>query len=103
MRKPFKEEAIFAALAKHLGVKYIYSSFTSDQADASFETGTLLDLSMMSDEWRSQIYEVALEGDSNRVTALIKEIPDQESAVVKALERFAHRFQFDEMLELISK
>ena len=41
--------------------------------------------------------------DSNRVTALIKEIPDQESAIVKALESFAHRFQFDEMLELIGK
>lgn len=103
MRKPFKEDAVFAALAKHLGVKYIYSGSTSDQSNTSFKTGTSLDLSGMSDEWRSQIYKVALEGDSNRVTALIKEIPDQESAIVKALESFAHRFQFDEMLELIGK
>ncbi len=102
MRKPFKEREIFAALTKHLGVKYIYSDSVSEQVDASFDSATPLDLSVMSDEWRSQIYEVALEGDSNRVTQLLREIPDQEAAIVKALERLAHQFQFDEMLELIS-
>jgi hypothetical protein len=56
----------------------------------------------MSEEWRSQICEVALEGDSNRVTQLIREIPNQESAIVKTLEKYAHQFQFDEMVELLS-
>ncbi|NMF58542.1 ATP-binding protein [Pseudanabaena yagii] len=102
MRKPFKERAIFAALTKHLGVKYTYSDSANDQVDTAFDSATPLDLSVMSDEWRSQIHEVALEGDSNRVTQLLREIPDQEAAIVKALERYAHQFQFDEMLELIS-
>lgn len=102
MRKPFKEQKIFAALTKHLGVKYIYSDAGSDKVNASLDAGTPLDLSVMSDEWRSQIYEVALEGDSKRVTQLIKEIPNQESAIVKELEKFAYQFQFDEMLDLIS-
>jgi signal transduction histidine kinase/CheY-like chemotaxis protein len=101
MRKPFKEKSIFAALTKHLGVKYIYSDSPSDQLEASFNSITPLDLSVMSDEWRSQIYKVALEGDSNRVTQLIREIPDQETAIVKALERLANQFQFEEILDLI--
>jgi signal transduction histidine kinase/CheY-like chemotaxis protein len=102
MRKPFKEQKIFATLTKHLGVKYIYSDAGSDKVNASLAAGTPLDLSVMSDAWRSQIYEVALEGDSKRVTQLIKEIPNQESAIVKELEKFAYQFQFDEMLDLIS-
>lgn len=101
MRKPFKEQTIFAALTKHLGVKYVYSDSPNDQIDLS-DSATSLDLSGMSDEWRSQIYKVALEGDSNRVNQLIREIPNQESAIVKMLEKFAHQFQFDEMLELLS-
>ncbi|WP_339375553.1 ATP-binding protein [Pseudanabaena sp. UWO311] len=101
MRKPFKEQTIFAALTKHLGVKYVYSDSANDQIDLS-DSMTLLDLSVMSEEWRSQICEFALEGDSNRVTQLIREIPNQESVIVKTLEKYAHQFQFDEMVELLS-
>nr|WP_202950452.1 ATP-binding protein [Pseudanabaena biceps] len=101
MRKPFKEQTIFAALTKHLGLKYVYSDSPNDSVDLS-NSATSLDLSVMSDEWRSQIYKVALEGDSNRVNQLIREIPNQESAIVKMLEKFAHQFQFDEMLEILS-
>jgi len=101
MRKPFKEQTIFAALTKHLGVKYVYSDSANAQIDLS-DSVTPLDLSVMSEEWRSQICEVALEGDSNRVTQLIREIPNQESAIVKTLEKYAHQFQFDEMVELLS-
>jgi signal transduction histidine kinase/CheY-like chemotaxis protein len=101
MRKPFKEQTIFATLTKHLGVKYVYSDSVNDQIDLS-DSVPPLDLSVMSDEWRSQICEVALEGDSNRVTQLIREIPNQESAIVKTLEKYAHQFQFDEMVELLS-
>ena len=101
MRKPFKEQTIFAALTKHLGVKYVYSDSANAQIDLS-DSVTPLDLSVMSEEWRSEICEVALEGDSNRVTQLIREIPNQESAIVKTLEKYAHQFQFDEMVELLS-
>jgi signal transduction histidine kinase/DNA-binding response OmpR family regulator len=101
MRKPFKEQTIFAALTKHLGVKYVYADSANAQIDLS-DSLPSLDLSVMSEEWRSQICEVALEGDSNRVTQLIREIPNQESAIVKTLEKYAHQFQFDEMVELLS-
>jgi ubiquinone biosynthesis protein UbiJ len=55
----------------------------------------------MPDEWRSKICEVALEGDSNLVNQLIKEIPNQESDIVKLLEKFAGQFQFEELAEFI--
>jgi hypothetical protein len=60
------------------------------------------DLALMSEEWRSQISEAALESDRNRVIQLIQEIPNQESDLVKILEKFTRQFEFDEMLEFLS-
>jgi hypothetical protein len=57
----------------------------------------------MSDEWRSELSEAAIEGDSNRVMALIQAIPDTESAVIKILETFARQFEFDEIVELLNE
>jgi hypothetical protein len=55
------------------------------------------------DEWRSQLSEAAIEGDSNRVMGLIQAIPDKEFAVIKILEKFARQFEFDEIVELLNK
>jgi CheY-like chemotaxis protein len=104
LRKPFKENTIFEALTKHLGVKYIYEELATGDVilEQSQFIPPLMDLSIMSDEWRSQLSEAALDGDSNRVTQLIKQIPNQESHLVKVLENLARQFQFDEIAELLS-
>ena len=61
-----------------------------------------IDLAVMSDEWRSQLYEAALEADSNRVMQLIQEIPNQESHLAKVLKKQTHQYEFDEIVELLS-
>jgi DNA polymerase III delta subunit len=57
---------------------------------------------MMSQEWREQLSEAAIEGDSNRVTKLIQEIPNQKSHLVKVIEKLASQFQFDEIAQFLS-
>jgi signal transduction histidine kinase/DNA-binding NarL/FixJ family response regulator len=101
VRKPFKEQTIFAALNQYLGVQYIYEDSADHQTSELSDSKINLDLSVMPDEWRSKICEVALEGDSNLVNQLIKEIPNQESDIVKLLEKFAGQFQFEELAEFI--
>jgi signal transduction histidine kinase/CheY-like chemotaxis protein len=101
VRKPFKEKTIFAALNQYLGVQYIYEDSADHQTSELSDSKINLDLSVMPDEWRSKICEVALEGDSNLVNQLIKEIPNQESDIVKLLEKFAGQFQFEELAEFI--
>lgn len=104
LRKPFKEQAIFEILTKHLGVQYTYEQSPyeeySDNGSKSILTAT--DLAVMSAQWRSQLTEAALEGDSNRVIQLVREIPNQESHLVKVLEKFSRQFAFDEIVELLS-
>jgi signal transduction histidine kinase/DNA-binding response OmpR family regulator len=107
LRKPFKEQVIFDTLTKHLGVQYIYEkladdNLVSDDSPAMVSSADLLSLTAMSDEWRSQLSEAAIEGDSNRVMGLIQEIPDKESVTRKMLEKLARQFEFDEIVELLN-
>ncbi|MFZ4557107.1 MAG: ATP-binding protein [Pseudanabaena sp.] len=103
LRKPFKEQIIFDALNKHLGVQFVYEDLEVS-VDRSPETNsTSPNLAIMGEEWRSQLSEAAIEGDSNRVMRLIQAIPDTESAVIKILEKFARQFEFDEIVELLNE
>jgi len=100
LRKPFKEQIIFDALNKHLGVQFVYEDLEVS-VDRSPETNsTSPNLAIMGEEWRSQLSEA---GDSNRVMRLIQAIPDTESAVIKILEKFARQFEFDEIVELLNE
>jgi len=108
LRKPFKEQIIFDALTKHLGVQYIYEELSNDHlihdgGKFTLESTDLAILKLMSDEWRSQLSEAAIEGDSNQVMALIQAIPAQESNAIKILEKFARQFEFDEIVELLNE
>jgi signal transduction histidine kinase/CheY-like chemotaxis protein len=104
VRKPFTEHAIFETITKHLGVQYIYEELASEDTISARSNPVMAstDLDAMSDEWRSQLYEAAQEGDSNRVTKLIQEIPNQESHLVKVLEKHTRQYKFDEIVELLS-
>ncbi|PZO36311.1 MAG: hybrid sensor histidine kinase/response regulator [Pseudanabaena frigida] len=104
VRKPFKEYTIFETIKKHLGVQYIYEDLGLEDTigDRQEPVLTSVDLAIMSDEWRSQLCKSALEADSNRVTKLIQEIPNQESHLVKVLEKLNRQYKFDEIVELLS-
>lgn len=105
VRKPFKEHTIFETLTKHLGVQYIYEELVTEDIIISNRSNPVLtstDLAVMSDELRSQLCKAAVEADSNRVMQLIKEIPKQESHLVKVLKKQTSQYEFDEMVELLS-
>ena len=108
LRKPFKEQVIFEILTKHLGVQYIYDKLIDDHITYDVTQPMLLStdlavLTAMSVEWRSQLTEAAEEGDSKRVMALIQEIPDKKSTMIKILEQFSRQFKFDEIVELLNE
>ncbi len=108
VRKPFKEQVLFEILTKHLGVQYIYENVESDRLtnednDLMLSSAHLASLKTMSNDWRSQLSEAAIEGDSNRVMRLIQEIPDQESTTIKILEKLARQFEFDEIVAWLNE
>ncbi|MEB3227761.1 MAG: ATP-binding protein [Synechocystis sp.] len=108
LRKPYKEQTIFETLTKYLGVQYTYEKLGDDNLVKNNSKLELLPtdiatLRSMPDEWRSQLSEAATEGDSNRVISLIQGIPNKDSTALKILEKFARRFEFDEIVELLNE
>ncbi|MFB2837596.1 ATP-binding protein [Floridanema evergladense] len=101
VRKPFMEYTIFDTLAKHLGVKFIYAD--TKQASAKELTETVLtstQLTCMSQEWITQLYEAALEANTNEVIKLIEKIPESNSFLIQSLTKIARKFKFEQLIDL---
>ena len=101
LRKPFAEHTIFDALAKHLGVKYIYAESRCENSDPISEKSLTSDsLKCMDQEWIHQFYEAALEANTNLVIKLVREIPQTESFVIQSLTKLVKQFEFEKLVDL---
>lgn len=101
MRKPFRDYEIFDAMAKHIGVRYVYEE-TQNQPQAYSSTAKLQpsDFNNMSSEWLSEFHSAATVGRDQRLMELIEKIPDQNSATVQTLKHLVDNFEFDALIEL---
>ncbi len=103
MRKPFREEDIFDAMNKHLGVRYIYednqTSTTSTEAERSELTPA--SLATLSPDLLANLRQAILELDLQSLLNFIKQIPNPTLA--NALTELANRFQYDQLLGLIEQ
>jgi len=100
LRKPFKEQIIFDALNKHIGVQFVYEDLQVNVDHHLKTNSTSLNLAIMGEEWRSQLHVAAVEADGNYIMELLQKIPHTESHTAKFLENLARQFDFDEIIEL---
>lgn len=101
LRKPFAEHTIFDALAKHLGVKYIFADNHSEKSEFIEEnTLTSDNLTCMDQTWINQLYEAALEANTNLVMELVKEIPKTETFLIQSLTKLTRQFEFEKLVDL---
>ncbi|WRH68412.1 MAG: ATP-binding protein [Planktothrix sp. GU0601_MAG3] len=100
MRKPFTEYQIFEVIAKHLGVKYIYTEIQPILTPSPDHKITSDALKVMSNNWIDQLYKAALEADLQVVIKLITEIPDSEIYLIQFLTKAVRKFQFEQIIDL---
>jgi len=101
LRKPFAEHTIFDALAKHLGVKYIYAENNSENSETIAEKSLTSDsLTCMDQEWINQFYQASLEANTNLVIELITKIPQTESFFIQSLTKLVRQFEFEQLVYL---
>lgn len=102
LRKPFSEHTIFDALAKHLGVKFIYEENNLENIGQIEEQSLTSDnFKCMDQEWINTFYEAALEADSNLVIELTQEIPPTETFLIKSVTKLARQFEFEKLVDLV--
>lgn len=115
--KPFREDEIFAKLAQHLGVQYLYEeiensngglqgrsprSQTVTQSFAKSEIIETLGLNDMPIEWITQLRQAAILGKDRQILHLIEQIPATHLPLAQTLQELVKDFQFEAIIELIT-
>ncbi|HEY9862875.1 MAG TPA: ATP-binding protein [Candidatus Obscuribacterales bacterium] len=84
----------------YLGVKYVYAETQPILNPVLQDELTSDALTVMSQDWISQLYKATLEADAQVVMQLITEIPDTQIFLIQSLTQLARKFQFEQIIEL---
>ncbi|MEM9273591.1 MAG: DUF3365 domain-containing protein [Cyanobacteria bacterium P01_F01_bin.143] len=107
LRKPFKENELFAKIQKHLGVKYCYKQDSARDISSNCAGTNKLrslnsdSLKVMSDSWLQEFKQAAAELDESRLGYLIEKIPEEHNNLTQSLTNLVDNFQFERIVKLI--
>jgi PAS domain S-box-containing protein len=103
IRKPFREEELFAKMAYYLGVRYRYESIdpiSIPEATPADLTAALLLIDRMPAEWRSQLHQAATQVDGEQILRSIDLIPPEYAPLALAIVDLMNHYRFDRIVEL---
>ncbi|MGL5075519.1 MAG: response regulator, partial [Waterburya sp.] len=102
MRKPFYETELLEKIGKYLNVNYLYEEQVESLTTAQLPLAELTpeNLTVMSLEWRSQLYAAAAKVDNQEILQLLAEIPDEYESLAKGLENLVEQFRCDKIIDL---
>jgi CheY-like chemotaxis protein len=107
MRKPFREEDIFAAMGKHLGVRYIYEEPTEvsmgGAGESSQDVLTPEAIASLSPDWRVQFKQNILSVDMEAIASSIAQIGTINPSLAAALQDCINNFEYDRILTTIDR
>ncbi len=102
--KPFREDAIFEKMAKHLGVLYVYeekAEVLPSPQDLPLPRSQMTQmLAVMSPEWVAQLHQAATRLNAKLVFQVLEQIPQENAPLAKALTDLVDNFRFDLIIEL---
>ena len=103
VRKPFAEGVIFAKMAEHLGLRYLYASqttFSAGQPAPMPDSFFLSELAALPPDWVAELHQAANEVNEELVIQLIEQIPAGSLALAEALTDLIQNFRFDAIVRL---
>ena len=101
IRKPFQAEVIFAKLAEHLGVEYVYeSSPVEAQEGVRGQKLSREHLAVMPREWLVRMHQAAVEGRDLVLLELIDQIPEAHGELAYSLKTLVEQFNFQAIITL---
>jgi signal transduction histidine kinase/FixJ family two-component response regulator len=113
IRKPFREEEIFGALEKHLGVRFVYKEKEDlperepsmiETPVGPMETSDFVHrLSGLPEDWLSDLKQATVVGDLSVIEGLIYQIRERDAPLGNSLAEMARNFNHDEILHLIQR
>ncbi len=102
MHKPFHIQEIFAALTKYLGVEFLFQEERRETARLPASKITPEMTAILSSTLRQQLFQAALELDTEEIDAIIEQIRPAEPDIATSLDAMVKNFQFEQILELVA-
>jgi len=105
VRKPFREQELFDALARHLRLKFVYEK-TPHPETASEAPGLALrpeQLDALPADLRQELRQAVIELDTARTQALIEQVTERDAALGRALHTLAARLDYPSLLNWLEK
>jgi signal transduction histidine kinase/ligand-binding sensor domain-containing protein/CheY-like chemotaxis protein len=98
VRKPYQSSEIFDCMARHLGVRYVYRPMVRTNREVTPVTLRPEDLAALPDNLREELKQAVISLNVDRITTLIRQIPEENAALRSVLERLADRFAYTPIL-----
>jgi len=107
VRKPFRAEDLFAILAKHLGMRFIYdeeasaAAVLSSHGEPTAQPPALVDLSSLPRALVAELRKATVLADTRRLFSAIDKVGELDSALAEELRSHARQFDYRSILALI--
>jgi CheY-like chemotaxis protein len=103
VRKPVREATVFAKIAEHLGIRFIYEE-PAPIAGADRPAELLpADLAGLPAEWLASLRQAADEVDTEMASAAIERIRERDAALADGLADLVSNYRFDKLQLLIQE
>jgi CheY-like chemotaxis protein len=113
MRKPFLEQDLFAMMAKHLGVRYVYQELAADSQASSLPAGPFLTsptaremvgrMTNMQAEWLAALERAATLGDEQAILHLANQAASIDPWLGSEIARLGSKFDHESLLALVEE
>ena len=105
VRKPFREQELFDALARHLRLKFIYEKAPRQESTPEAPGLTLRpeQLDALPAELLRDLRQAVIELDTARTQALIEQVTERDASLGRALNTLATQLDYKRLLKLLEK
>ncbi|NET08822.1 MAG: response regulator [Symploca sp. SIO2B6] len=102
MRKPFREDDIFKAMAEKLGVRYVYEGLVDEVKVKAYDKKTLQEkIDILPETLKISLKTALLTGDLEKISGDIAEITGYDSSLAEGIQAYCDRFEYQQILLLL--
>jgi signal transduction histidine kinase/DNA-binding response OmpR family regulator len=103
LRKPVREATIFAKIAEHLGIRFIYEDSPPPALAERPAELRPADLAALPAEWRASLRQAADVIDTEAATTLIEQVREHNAGLADSLADLVSNYRFDKLQLLIQE
>jgi signal transduction histidine kinase/CheY-like chemotaxis protein len=103
LHKPYREQALFAAMGEQLNLHYVYEEDSELQSQRALPKLYAKDLLHLPAEWRDEFLTAAQLGDIDALLSLTKALPATESESKAKLDSYINEFQLETLIKVFEQ